>query len=298
MRYNHFLLNAVFDTTFYDFPFTSAEINAGALTGSMGVVYSPAPTWQFGTNLSTGFRSPNVDDIGKVFDSAPGLVLVPNPNLKPEYAYNVDLGFVKTFDTAVKLDATVFYTYLQDALVRRDFMLNGQDSILFAGEQSQVQAIQNVAFAIVWGVQAGMEVKLPAGFGFSSRFNFQKGMEELDSGAQAPLRHASPAFGITRLTYTRNRLKTEVYAVYNAEVKHAHLAPEEQGKAYLYALDENGNPYSPSWTTLNFKVLYQLNQYITASAGIENITDQRYRPYSSGIAAPGRNFILSLVGRI
>ncbi|MHC2993102.1 TonB-dependent receptor [Pontibacter sp. HJ8] len=298
MRYNHFRLNAAFDTTFYDFPFTSAQINAGALTGSAGLVYSPEATWQLSTNLSTGFRSPNVDDIGKVFDSAPGLVLVPNPNLKPEYAYNVDLGFAKTFGTAVKLDATVFYTYLQDALVRRDFKLNGQDSILYAGERSQVQAIQNVAYATVWGVQVGVEVKLPAGFGFSSRFNFQKGTEELDNGRQAPLRHASPAFGITRLTYTRNRLKTDVYAMYNAEVKHVNLAPEEQGKAYMYALDENGNPYSPSWMTLNVKVLYQLNPYLTASAGIENITDQRYRPYSSGIAAPGRNFIVSLSGRI
>ncbi|MFT7154314.1 MAG: hemoglobin/transferrin/lactoferrin receptor protein, partial [Alteromonas macleodii] len=31
--------------------------------------------------------------------------------------------------------------------------------------------------------------------------------------------------------------------------------------------------------------------------GVENISDQRYRPYSSGIVAPGRNFILSLKAR-
>jgi hemoglobin/transferrin/lactoferrin receptor protein len=293
-RYSRVLLNARFDNAFFDFPFTEANLNAGALTGSTGVVYSPAASWQLSTNLSTGFRAPNVDDIGKVFDSAPGLVVVPNPDLKPEYAYNADMGIAKVWQEAVKVDATAFYTYLQDALVRRNYTLNGSSSIDYQGELSQVQALQNAAYATVWGVQAGIEIKLPAGFGLSSRYNLQRGREELDNGAEAPLRHAAPSFGITRITYTRNRLKADLYAQYNGAIRYGQLAPEEQDKAYLYATDKNGNPYSPAWATLNLKARYQLNQYLAASAGIENITDERYRPYSSGIAAPGRNVVLSL----
>ena len=76
-------------------------------------------------------------------------------------------------------------------------------------------------------------------------------------------------------------------------MSYENLAEEERGKAYLYATDEHGNPYSPSWYTLNFKGMYKLANNFTISAGIENITDQRYRPYSSGLAAPGRNFIFS-----
>ncbi|SIR11673.1 TonB-dependent receptor [Pontibacter lucknowensis] len=293
-RYNHILLNAAFDKSFYDLPFASADINTGAVTGSAGLVYSPKPDWQLSTNLSTGFRSPNVDDIGKIFDSAPGLVVVPNPYLKPEYAYNADLGFAKVFGEVLKLDATAFYTYLQDAMVRRDYTLNGNSFIGYEGESSQVQAIQNGAYARVWGVQAGIELKLPAGFGITSRYSLQRGREELDNGTEAPLRHAAPAFGTTRLTYTRNRFKADLYAVYNGAFRYSQLAPEEQDKAYLYATDEDGNPYSPDWTTLNLKALYQLNRHLSLSAGIENITDQRYRPYSSGIAAPGRNFVMSV----
>ncbi|MDO6390313.1 TonB-dependent receptor [Pontibacter sp. BT731] len=293
-RYNHILLHANFDKRFYDLPFTSADINTGAVTGSAGLVYSPAPSWQLSTNWSTGFRSPNVDDVGKIFDSAPGLVVVPNPDLKPEYAYNADLGAAKTFGEVLKLDATVFYTYLQDALVRRNYTLNGNSSIEYEGELSQVQAIQNAAFARVWGVQAGMELKLPAGFGLAVRYNVQHGREELDNGTEAPLRHAAPTFGTTRLTYTRNRFKADLYAVYNGAIRYNRLAPEEQDKAYLYAADGNGKPYSPAWATLNLKALYQLTQHLSLSAGIENITDQRYRPYSSGIAAAGRNVVLSV----
>jgi len=66
----------------------------------------------------------------------------------------------------------------------------------------------------------------------------------------------------------------------------------------LYAKDENGNPYSPAWWTLNFKTSYTVAKYLTIDAGIENIFDKRYRPYSSGISAPGRNFIISLRAKI
>jgi len=40
--------------------------------------------------------------------------------------------------------------------------------------------------------------------------------------------------------------------------------------------------------------MYQFHENLSVSAGLENITDQRYRPYSSGLVASGRNLILSL----
>lgn len=291
-RYNQFMLDAEFDTTFYPFPFTSANLNADAITGSLGAVYNPG-NWIFGVNLSTGFRAPNVDDIGKVFDSEPGSVVIPNPVLRPEYAYNAEVDIARVIGDFLKVDITGYYTILEDALVRRDFQLNGQDSIVYDGELSQVQAIQNAAGASVWGVQAMVEAKLPAGFGTSAHFNYQKGEEELDDGTVAPLRHAAPWFGIAHLTYTARRLKLDFYAVYNDEVSFKELAPEEQGKDYMYAIDNNGNPYAPAWYTLNFKAMYQVSDHLALSGGLENITDQRYRPYSSGLVAAGRNFILS-----
>lgn len=293
-RYNLYSMNCKFDTTFYPFPFTTAEINKGALTGSLGFVYNPTEKWSLSADVSTGFRSPNVDDIGKVFDSAPGSVVVPNPDLKAEYAYNGEIDIAKVFGDYLKIDLVAYYTYLQDAMVRRDYSLNGLDSIIYKGEMSQVQAIQNAAFATVYGLEAEIEVRIPQGFGFSSRFNYQKGEEELDDGSTSPLRHAAPWFGMTSLTYSADKLKMDLYATYNGEVSFKNLPPEEQGKDYMYAKDANGNPYSPAWYTLNFKVMYQVTDVFSVSGGVENLTDVRYRPYSSGITAPGRNFILSL----
>ena len=293
-RYNHILLDAEFDTTFYPFPFTEANLSHGALTGSFGGVFRPAESWVISANLGTAFRSPNVDDLGKVFDSEPGSVVVPNPDLKPEYAYNADFGIAKVFGDVVKVDITAYYTHLKDALVRRDFRLNGLDSIVYQGELSQVQAIQNAAIAKVYGVQAGVEVKLPKGFGFSTDVNIQKGEEELDSGDTSPSRHAAPFFAVSRLNYKAKKLQMEVNLEYQAKRDAEDLPEEEKEKTEFYALDENGNAFAPSWYTLNFKALYKLNDTFDVSGGVENLTDQRYRPYSSGISGAGRNFILSL----
>jgi len=296
LRYNQFILDADFtnNTNFYPFPFTTANINNGALTGSFGGVYRPSGTLIISANLGTAFRSPNVDDIGKVFDSEPGAVVVPNPDLKAEYAYNFDLGVAKVIADLVKLDITGYYTYLQNAMVRRDYQLNGLDSIMYEGEMSKVQALQNAATAKVYGVQLGLEVKMPANFTFSTDINFQKGEEEMDDGTTSPSRHAAPFFGVSRLNYRFNKLNLEFYTNYQGERKFDELPVSEQSKDEIYAKDSNGRNYSPAWYTLNIKAIYDLENQFILSAGIENISDQRYRPYSSGISAPGRNFILSL----
>lgn len=294
VRYNQFALQGDFDTTFYPFPYTTMDINNGALTGSLGAIVKPNEKWTLGVNISTGFRAPNVDDAGKVFDSEPGFVIVPNPDLTAEYATNFEIDIAKVFGDFLRIDLTGFYTMLDNAMVRRDFTLNGQDSIDYHGEMSRIQAIQNAANATVWGIQAGLEIKLPSGFGLTSHFNYQEGEEDLDDGTTSPLRHATPWYGITSLSYTLQRLKLDLYGMYSGEVAFKDLAQEEQGKAYMYAEDADGNPYSPGWYTLNFKSMYQITEHFSVTAGLENITDQRYRPYSSGIVAPGRNFIFAL----
>lgn len=297
-RYNLFALNADFSNNlpFYPLPFEKANINDGALTGSVGLVYRPTDAWALSVNASTGFRAPNVDDVGKVFDSEPGSVVVPNPDLVAEYAYNAEIGAARVFGGKVKLDVTAFYTLLNNAIVRRDYTLNGQDSIVYNGELSQVQAEQNAARAAVYGLQAGLEMKLPRGFGISSQFNYQQGKEELDSGETSPSRHAAPWFGITRVTYHTGRLDLQLYGTYSGEVSYENLSEEGKSTPYLYALDENGNPYAPSWYTLNLKAMVAVTDHWQISAGVENLTDQRYRPYSSGLTAAGRNVVLSLRG--
>jgi len=293
-RYNYFSMNAKFDTTFYKFPFVTTDNQDGALTGSLGFNYRPNEKWIVRAGVSTGFRAPNVDDIGKVFDSEPGAVVVPNPDLKPEYAYNAEFDLARVFADRVKIDISAFYTVLDQAMVRRDFLFNGMDSVMYDGELSKVQAIQNAAKAKVYGLQIAAEWKMDNGFSLFSHVTWQKGEEELDYGSKSPLRHSAPVFGITRLSYKHRGLRLDLYAQYAQEVPFKDMPESEISKDYLYPADSDGNPYSPGWYTLNFKAMKRINDMFTFSGGIENITDQRYMPYSSGLVASGRNFIFSL----
>ncbi len=294
LRYNHILVDADFDENLYDFPFSEANINTGALTGSAGINWQQNRFIGWRLNLSTAFRAPNIDDVGKIFDSEPGAVVVPNPDLKPEYAYSSELGFDWKPAENISFIATAFYTYLNDAMVRRDFNLNGETEIDYHGEPSRVQAIQNTAKAHVYGFESGIEIDFSVALRLTSKISITEGKEEQEDGSTATLRHAAPVFGNTHLIWHKKRLKFDLFAEYNGQFDYKDLAPSEQGKTYLYAIDDNGNPYSPSWYSLNLTGQYELSKNLLATASLENITDQRYRTYSSGIAAAGRNLILAL----
>jgi len=86
----------------------------------------------------------------------------------------------------------------------------------------------------------------------------------------------------------------DLYTLYNGKKSFSELPDEEKAKDYLYTRDSRGNPYSPAWYTINLKATVQLSDILAVSGGLENITDQRYKPYSSGVAGPGRNFVVSL----
>lgn len=293
LRYNYFLVKAVFDSPFYEFPFKDADIKTGALTGSAGFTWQPTRILAWRANFGTAFRAPNIDDIGKVFDSEPGSVVVPNPDLKSEYAYTGEIGVVLNFNDIVKIDITVYQTQLKDAMVRRDFDLDGQTLIDYQGEPSTVQAIQNAAKAEINGLEAGVEINFSNQLKFTAQYNINDGFEEGNDEKKYPVRSAAPQFGNAHIIWKNKILKFDIYTEYNSQFDYEDLAPSQAKNSYLYALDANGNPYAPSWYTLNFAVQYKLSDFFRLNAALENITNQRYRPYSSGISASGLNLILA-----
>ena len=281
---------------FYPVPVTSYSDRYPSLTGNLGFVYQPSPSFSIAPQLATGFRAPNVDDMGKIFDSEPGAVLVPNANLAPEYAYNAELNLNKSLHGKLKMDLTGYYTWLDKAMVRRPFTLNGQSQLLYDGELSQILAIQNAAFAKIAGIQAGLELILPKGLLLSSKYNWQKGVEELDDQSSSPSRHAAPAFGMSKLRYEGKKGTLEFSAQYSAAMPFDRMPQEELAKVDLYATDAQGNPYSPSWLIFNVAARLDLSPHFQLNLGIENLSNQQYRGYSSGIVSPGRNFQVSVKG--
>nr|WP_317167325.1 TonB-dependent receptor [Winogradskyella costae] len=295
LRFNQVIAKADFteNNVFLNLPFDAAEVNTGALTGTAGITWSPSDMIQWKLNASTAFRAPNIDDIGKVFDSEPGAVVVPSKDLKAEYAYGGELGLKLNFENKVIIDLATYYTFLDNALIRRDYELNGNTEMIYDGELSTIQAMQNASKAWIYGFEAGLEVHFTKYLKLRSQYNVIGGTED-NNGVEEPVRHVAPHFGRTHLVWTKDKLLCDAFVVYNNELAFNQLSPSEASKDYIYALDGNGDPYAPAWSTLNFRTQYQYNAQLSVTASVENITDQRYRPYSSGITAAGRNIILAL----
>ncbi|RYF90700.1 MAG: TonB-dependent receptor, partial [Chitinophagaceae bacterium] len=216
LRYSFNKLHAEFDTTYIRFPYTKASLQQGALTGNAGVIFKPGTHWQWTATVATGYRMPNVDDIRKLFESAPGNITVPNVDLRAEYAVNFEVGVLKKFAAKHKLELNAFYTILNDAIVRRPFTFNGADSILFGGVNSRVEALQNASKATVWGLQATAQFTLAPGLLLESHANYTHGKETDDlKDEQVPLRHAAPFFGSTFIKYHLNKFRIETSVMYN-----------------------------------------------------------------------------------
>ena len=286
-RYSYVTLESKLeDKTFYDFPFDEISLTNGALNGSLGLVYRPLPDWQVNANLSSGFRAPNVDDVGKVFDSSPGTVIVPNPDLSPELAYNAELTLLRTMGAMSNVSITGFYTILTDAIVRRDFRFNGQDSILYDGVQSQVQANVNAGEAYLYGGSARFVMDVTSEFSLDGALTYTYGW---DKSADVPLGHIPPVYGRARFMYRADRVRSSFEVVYNGWKKIDDYSPS--GEDNETEATEFG---TPEWFILNARISYQFSRYLQLNLGLENIMDIHYRPFSSGVSAPGRNLILSL----
>ncbi len=270
------------------FPFDKTiEQNSAALNGNLGLVYMPGSDWRFALMGSSGFRAPNVDDVSKVNDSKAGSVVVlPNPELKPEFAYNADLTIGKTINHKIHLEITGFYTLLNDAIVVKAAKFNGQDTILWNGKKTVVQTSVNAGEAYVLGLQGNVLIQFNEKLSLSSSLTYTYG--RLKEGS-LPLDHIPPMFGMTSLKYETKKFKAEVYSRYNGwkNLKDYSASGEDN-------LPQASVDGTPLWFTFNVRTAYQLNKILNVQVGMENIMDRYYRNFASGISAPGRNLVVAL----
>ena len=311
LRYSHIIINADLsaNNSFHNFPFSNANLNTGALTGALGLSWIQDDTFQWKFNVTTAFRAPNIDDIGKIFDSAPGIVVVPNPDLKPEKSFGLELGSLVSINSKINFDFAVYYTHLYNSMIRSPFSMTVDsddpsgssiiNQIIYDGELSDIYAIQNTSKSWLYGFETGLKINLSDNFDFKTQYNYLNGEQrDMDGATNLPVRHVSPHFGNVHFIYSKNKTKVDLFFNYNSKLSFSQLSNSERDKPYLYATDENGNPYSPSWHTFNLRTLYELNKNFQFTASIENISNKLYRPYSSGISAPGVNFIFSVNYRL
>ncbi len=303
-----------------EWPFEDVRIQGGAVTGSAGFSYTPKSHWNIKGSFATGFRVPNVDDYSKI-RSKDGFITIPNPDLKPEYGLNSELTIAKTFhfteadnrgrsESNLNVSVTGFNTILLDAIIRQPLSLpNGDTILLNDGDEEDITiANVNAGRATILGFSANMKLKLKnrwlLGIGINDlrgRYTGGVSKDGLADLGSVPLSHIPPLYGQASFGYNwHSSEEGKEWKHFSAELGlnfNGSKLKEEYDPALGNSdnLDEAIPEYgTPAWRTLNLYTAWGFSPTFSLNFSIENIFDVHYRPFSSGISAPGRNFIMTL----
>ena len=284
-RYSKVQLNGKFnENQSLGLPFNAVQLDNDAITASAGLKRDMGKGWESTIAASTGFRSPNVDDVTKVFEKS-GKLTVPNEDLSPEFSKNIELTINKSLGKSY-LSATYYYTLLEDAIVKQAFSLNGQDSLWYDGEYLTVYANTNSQDAFLFGYNAKAYIHLNKHWSSTHTISYTYGKDE---SADALLDHIPPLYGKSQIDWVKNNYRLGLFAFYNAWKKAEDYSPNGSDN-----LDEAIADGTPAWWTLNLSCSINLSDKLVAQLNVENILDVHYKTFSSGISAPGRNVILSI----
>lgn len=288
------------DETFIDIPQNDIQLDNQSLTATIGYVYKPNKTWQLNTVLSSGFRSPNIDDVGKIREKN-GKVTIPNTSLKPEHAYNAEIGAQKYFNNRkFRIGANVYYTLLNNYIYRESFELNGSSTIEYDGEDGAIVANVNKGTAYVTGATVSYQGKLHRNWNTSGFVTYTYG-KTYDTNE--PMSSIPPLFGRFDLSYVNNKFEGGANLVFNSkkDISDYNITEgidnHEQTPIVNANATEDIDKYygSPSWMTVGLYGKFQFTKNIALQAQLSNLFDEHYKEFASGVSAAGRNISVSLL---
>ena len=288
------------DQTFIQLPDTNIQLNHSAVTATLGYVFKPNKNWQINSVLSSGFRAPNIDDVGRVREKA-GNVTVPNITVTPEFAYNAEIGVQKYFnEKKFRFGANIYYTLL-DNYIQRDFVYNPDGSIVqvaFDGDFGNAVSNQNKRTAYITGVTASYLGRISPIWKTSGFVTYTKG-RTYDS--REPMSSIPPIFGQFEMSYVVAEIELGAAIRFNAkkEISDFNITEgidnhELTPIVAKNAMDERIKYYgTPSWITMGLNANYTLSNSVSVQARLDNLLDQHFIEFASGVASPGRNLSLS-----
>ncbi len=224
-------------------------------------------------NYSTGYRAPNIDDMGTL-----GIVdfryEVPADNLSPEKSVNMELGY-KFRTKKLQGDFSLYYMQLKDLIAR----LKSETEII---NGYAVYRKENMERATIKGVEASLAWLPVRQLNFNANIAYNYGQNLTKDEA---LRRIPPLHGKLSAAYKNKQLFYSAEWLYAA--KQTRLAQGDK--------DDNRIPVggTPGWDVLNIYAGYQFKQ-LQINTGLENIFNVDYRTHGSGINGVGRSVWVSV----
>ena len=281
---------------------SEVNLNSKALTTTVSIKLRPSKRVQINTVLSSGFRNPNIDDIGKIRENN-GLLVVPNTFLKPEYAYNLDLGIdFRSLNNRNYISLRGFSTIISRHIGRDEYVVFSDittpdlSTVIYNGEEVTTISNKNLGNRFIHGFSIDGFSKMTNSLKFDYSMTYTKGD---NNDTYGPLPSISPLFGSVALSYSKRGVNLK--AVYKfSEAKN----PGEYSFGGEDGLDET--PFiinsegllsylgTPKWSDFSIFASKNISSNVTLRLGLTNVFDSHYRTFASGISAPGRSFQLGL----
>ena len=290
------------DETFLALPTTTTKANNAAITATLGYIYKPNRNWQINGVLSSGFRSPNIDDVGRVREKA-GNITIPNFDVQPEFAYSSEISIQKFFNKKrFRLGANIYYTLL-DNYIQRDFVYTADGSVLqveFDREFGNAVNNQNKGNAYIFGYTLNYLGKISKTINTSGFITYTKGRTY---DTEEPMSSIPPLFGQFQVNYQKDKIAVGAEFRFNSKkdiedfnftegIDNHELTPIFDANA---SNDEDKFYGTPSWMTFGINGSYQVSENFSLQARFDNVFDEHYIEFASGVSSPGRNLSVSFM---
>ena len=283
----------IYDTIFFQ-QFNGLEMSNSSLTGSLGIAHRMNDFNKISLNLSSGFRSPNIDDIGKIRENS-GILNVPNMDLKPEYVYTLDFGWSK-FNKNFRTNFNVYYTILNGS-IGRDFYNGEGNRVLYDEEYVQTMANFNLGSSNIYGGNFDFKTKIISNILLDGSATYTKGSVQRDV---LPMPSIPPFFGNIKLKLLNEKSQYQISYRFSSskDAKTYSIGGEDGLDETPAIINQNGDiQYTgmPAWGVLQFSGLFKtklLERSVDLKIIFDNIFDIHYREFASGISSPGRSLNL------
>jgi len=266
-RFNSFIINVD------DQELGMTRLTPSALVGNLAVMRKLDAGSNLFVSLNTGFRAPNIDDLGTL-----GIVdfryETPNFGLKPESSFQYEAGY-KFIGQKLRGDLFIYRNELYNLITRKRI---GDETIegypLYQKENSERAYIQGIETA--WDYSLNRSVTMSGNITYTYGRNITK---------NEPVRRIPPLFGRMAFDYSRNQLRFGL----------EWLAAARQDRLAQGDKDDNRIPEggTPGWSIFNMNTGYTW-KFITANLSFNNLLNKDYRYHGSGINGYGRSLFVTM----
>ncbi|MFZ1751969.1 MAG: TonB-dependent receptor, partial [Saprospiraceae bacterium] len=244
-------LKSVFnEKTFFPFPFDKVEQNNLVYSASVGLIYKK-DGFKASYLSSLGYRTPNVDDLAKVFESTPGVIIVPNPFVKPETTFNNEIN-LSYFNKGWNIENVMYYTDLTNFISLSQGTFDGQPFIVYNGILSKVFTPGNGAKGYIWGVQSQIKKEINKIWSINGAYSYTCGRNKKEGG-DIPLDHIAPVLIKLGADATYKKINASFFILANGQKALQDYSPSgEDNLQYAPAIG------MPAWMTYHVKCQYRI----------------------------------------